>query len=544
VILDEADTMLNVGFEEDVETVLQTVPAERQTMLFSATVPHWVKKLVKTYLKDPVTVDLIGKGSSGKMADTITALAVQVNEASRRSVLVDLLTVYGEGGKAIVFTQTKRDCDEVAATVALHLPCEPMHGDMAQKERERVMAGFRAGRVSVLVATDVAARGLDIPAVDLVVHYEMPRDPETFLHRSGRTGRAGRKGTAIAMFTRNEMGYLKRVLRDTETGGVELINPPGPKAIMEAAAKQVMYRLDGVDDEVKAFFTPVAKLILEQRDPVSALEAALSALSGIKTLPGQRSLLTAAEGYTTLQLMSAPGRIAKPGNVSAIVARLLGNDAAAEVGRIRMLTDEATGQEGAAFDVPKELVKALMAEIEELEKRGVTLTAPSSLPAEESLYGRDGKVAGGGRDGGDDGFFERRRMGGGRGGRGGGRGGGGRGGGGGGRFERSGGGGGGGYRGGGGGRESYGGGGGGGGSRFGGSRDSYGGGGGGGGRDRFERSSSRGGGGGDRFGGGGRRDRDGGGGGGGSSRGWDFDGGADGGSSGGGAKKTFDRDSW
>ena len=194
VILDEADQMLNVGFEKDVETILENVPAARQTMLFSATMPKWVKKLVKSYLRDPVTVDAVGEGQSGKMADSITALAVQVTDESRRRVLVDVLTVYGEGGKAIVFTQTKREADEVSAAVAAHLPCEALHGDLSQKDREKVLAAFRAGKVSILVATDVAARGLDIPEVDLVVHYELPQDPEGFLHRSGERKSGGGVG--------------------------------------------------------------------------------------------------------------------------------------------------------------------------------------------------------------------------------------------------------------------------------------------------------------------------------------------------------------
>lgn len=434
VVLDEADQMLNVGFEQDVETILENVPAQRHTMLFSATVPKWVRKLVKQHLNNPVDIDLVGEGQSGKMADSITAMAVQVTDNSRRSILVDVLTVYRDGGKAIVFTQTKRDADEVAAAVALHMPCEPLHGDMAQQERERVLAGFRAGRTSVLVATDVAARGLDIPDVDLVVHYELPRDPEAFLHRSGRTGRAGRSGTAIAMYTSREIGYFKRILRETETSNVTVIQAPNPRQVVEAAAKEVMYRLDDVDEEVRSYFAPVASTVLASKDPHDALVAALAALSGIKSIPEPRSLLTMQEGYVTLQMMSAPGRIVKPGNVAAIVSRLLGSsDKAGQVGRIRMLGDDASRQSGAAFDVPKSLADEILAETEELEKRGVSLTVPAALPPEEGLYdpaprGRGGRSRDDDRD-----FFEQRRRGSGGGGRGGG--GGGRGGGGGGRFR-------------------------------------------------------------------------------------------------------------
>lgn len=515
--------MLNVGFEQDVETILNNVPEKRQTMLFSATVPKWVRKLVKQYLNEPVTIDLVGEGQSGKMADSITAMAVQVTDAARRSVLVDVLTVYADGGKAIVFTQTKRDADEVAAAVALHMPCEPLHGDMAQAERDRVMASFRAGRTLVLVATDVAARGLDIPAVDLVVHYELPRDPEAFLHRSGRTGRAGRAGTAIAMYTGREIGYFKRILRETETTDVTVITPPTPMQVVEAAAKQVMYRLDGVDDEVRAFFAPVARTVLSSKDPQEALEVALAALSGIKEIPEPRSLLTMQEGYITLQMMSAPGRIAKPGNVSAIVARLTGsNEAASQVGKIRLMGGQ--DEQGAAFDVPKALAKEILSKADELESRGVKVFAPLTLPAEEGLY--DGR--GRGRDGDDD-FFERRRRGGGGGGRGGGRGGGG------GRFSRD-------RYGGGGGSRSYGdrgdrgdryggggyGGGGSGGRRFGGDRKF---------EDRGDRKFE------DRGDRSERKFEDRGDRGSGGMRGWDFDGESRGGSGGRGGK-VFNRDSW
>ncbi len=378
VVLDEADQMLNVGFEQDVEDILKFVPEERQTMMFSATIPRWVKGLISQYLEDPVNIDNIGEGQTGKLNENITAYGVQVTSASRRSILVDLITVHADGGKAIVFTQTKRDCDEVAAAVALHLPCEPLHGDMAQAERERVLASFRAGRTNVLVATDVAARGLDIPEVDLVVHYELPRESESFLHRSGRTGRAGRSGTTIAMYSRNEIGTFKRILRETKTKGVTTITPPTPQQVVEAAAKQVMYRLDNVEQEVRSYFSPVAKMVLASRDPQEALEVALAALSGITAIPEPRSLLTLQEGFTTLQMMSERGRITRIGHIPAIVTKLLDSrDKGSSVGRIQLLDDEKSGTQGAAFDVPKALAEEIIANKDELESKGVTLTIPT-----------------------------------------------------------------------------------------------------------------------------------------------------------------------
>ncbi|KAI8102875.1 hypothetical protein M9434_005667 [Picochlorum sp. BPE23] len=413
VVLDEADQMLNVGFEQDVEDILKNVPEERQTMMFSATIPHWVKNLIKTYLKDPVNIDSIGSGQSGKLAETITAYSIQVTSASRRSILVDLITVHADGGKTIVFTQTKREADEVAAAVALHIPCEPLHGDMAQNERERVLASFRAGRTSVLVATDVAARGLDIPDVDLVVHYELPRESESFLHRSGRTGRAGRSGTAIAMYTRNEYGLFRRIMRETKAN-ISPVPPPTPEQVVEAAAKQVMYRLDNVEKDVRAYFAPVAKMVLASRDPQEALEVALAALSGINAIPEPRSLLTLQEGFTTLQIMSAPGRITRIGHIPAIVTKLLDSrDKGSHVGRIMLINDEKTGMQGGAFDVPKALAEEILAKEEELSSKGVILSVPKSLPEEnmrneDRRGGRDGYDRRGGSRGGSRGRRDRR----------------------------------------------------------------------------------------------------------------------------------------
>jgi ATP-dependent RNA helicase DDX21 len=369
-------------------------------------------------------VDTVGgKASMGKLAETITAFAVQVTHESRRSILVDLLTVYAEGGRAIVFTKTKREADEVAAGVASHLPCEALHGDMGQKERERALAALKEGRTTVLVATDVAARGLDIPAVDLVVHYDLPQDSESFLHRSGRTGRAGRTGTAIAMLSRNDLYQFRRIIRETKTESVKMIPPPSPQEVMSAAAKQVMGRLDQLDKDVVSFFSPVAKQVLASKDPQVALEAALAALSGIVTVPQRRSLLTMEEGMTTLQLMTKPGRIERPGAVAAIVSRLLSDpDKASHIGRIRMV--EADGLQGAVFDVPNDLAKEIMQSTEELTKRDVTLTMPTVLPnSGDELYGPEparGDGYGRGREGGgyrggrrDGGYGGGRREGGG-----------------------------------------------------------------------------------------------------------------------------------
>lgn len=213
-VLDEADQMLNVGFADDVETILEYLPRERQTMMFSATMPSWIVKLTHKYLKTPVTIDLVGD-SDQKLADGITLYSISSEMRERPSLIGPLITEHANGGKCIVFTQTKRDADRLAYALQNSFRCEALHGDISQNQRERTLSGFRDGRFNVLVATDVAARGLDVPNVDLIIHYELPNSSEIFVHRSGRTGRAGKKGSAILMYSsqqwRDVKGYEREV---------------------------------------------------------------------------------------------------------------------------------------------------------------------------------------------------------------------------------------------------------------------------------------------------------------------------------------------
>ncbi|EIE18444.1 DEAD-domain-containing protein [Coccomyxa subellipsoidea C-169] len=409
VILDEADMMLSMGFSEDVEIILDSVPAERQTMLFSATMPSWVKNITRKHLKNPALVDLVGDAQSGKMPDAIKTMAVHVTQEARRSILVDLITVHALGGKCIVFTQTKREADEVAASLSLVHPCEALHGDISQAQREQVLKNFRNGKFTALVATDVAARGLDIPDVDLVVHYDLPRDTEAFLHRSGRTGRAGKTGSTIAVVLPRDRSYFRRMCAEIKLKDVEYISSPSPSAVMEASAKQVLRRLDNVDEKVIEFFAPAAKLVLERGDKHDAMCRALAALSGLIEVPKPRSLITQEVGLVTMRVMSRPGRITLPGHVMTIVRNVIGADGVTGLGRVRLLQDDRAGMEGAAFDVPQEIADKMMENVEELTKRGFELDMPISLPEEPF---RGGGGGGGGRGGGRGGYGGARNQGG------------------------------------------------------------------------------------------------------------------------------------
>ena len=243
--------MLDMGFSDDVEDVLSYMgEGERQTMLFSATMPPWVRQLADRHTRDAVRIDLIGD-SKEKAASTISFKALAVPErrfarAAKKAVLLNLITTYSDAN-TIIFVNTKSEADELSNHLGTVVSCEALHGDIAQQQREVALEGFRNGRFRVLLATDVAARGLDLPDVNLVVHYDSPNDVESFLHRSGRTGRAGKEGVCIYMYERSGQGRreLQRIVREA---GVkfEEIAAPRPEDVAVAASGAAMQRIEGV----------------------------------------------------------------------------------------------------------------------------------------------------------------------------------------------------------------------------------------------------------------------------------------------------------
>ncbi|XP_059652179.1 DEAD-box ATP-dependent RNA helicase 3, chloroplastic [Cornus florida] len=357
LVIDEADQMLAVGFEEDVEVILEKLPSERQSMLFSATMPAWVKKLARKYLDNPLTIDLVGDQDE-KLAEGIKLFAIPTTATSKRSILSDLVTVYAKGGKTIIFTQTKRDADEVSMALTSSIASEALHGDISQHQRERTLNGFRQGKFTVLVATDVASRGLDIPNVDLIIHYELPNDPETFVHRSGRTGRAGKEGSAVLMFTNSQRRTVKSLERDVGCK-FEFISPPSVEEVLESSAEQVVATLGGVHPESVKFFTPTAQKLIDERG-TGALAAALAQLSGFSRPPSSRSLINHEQGWVTLQLTRDPGYIRGFLSARSVTGFLsdIYSAAADEVGKIHIIADERV--QGAVFDLPEEIAKELL----------------------------------------------------------------------------------------------------------------------------------------------------------------------------------------
>ncbi len=368
VVLDEADEMLSMGFQDQVEKILESAPANRQTMLFSATMPRWVERLAAKHQKNAAKIDLIADLSHSQ-ATTVEHHSLKIQPVQRTRVLADMLTVLAPE-RTIIFTRTKRDCDELALEL-IHrgFEAEAIHGDLAQSQRERVLDGFRAGRSRVLVATDVAARGIDIPDVELVVQHHFPHDSESYVHRSGRTGRAGRSGKAIVLYTQREERELRNLERVT---GVRFssLSIPNPEEVRSAAARHAANELNRIPVEVLAPFQKEADRLLEEHG-AEALARALAVIAGVTTYtaPKKVSLLTGEEGLTTLELrgqrLSIPRAVAMISKGANISSKILG--------KMQMFGD------GIYVDVPNELMPKLIA-LSPLED--VTIEAATELRGE------------------------------------------------------------------------------------------------------------------------------------------------------------------
>jgi ATP-dependent RNA helicase DeaD len=208
LVLDEADEMLNMGFKEDIDTILSDTPKDKNTWLFSATMPREIKRISETYMHSPREVR-IDPGQSTNA--NITHLYALIKRSDKTTGLKRLLDVHTDFN-GIIFTRTKREAQQLAGDLAdAGYPAEALHGDMSQDQRETVMKRFKNGALSMLVATDVAARGIDVNDLTHVIHYHLPDDAEYYTHRSGRTARAGKMGISLALAEHADIGKLRRL---------------------------------------------------------------------------------------------------------------------------------------------------------------------------------------------------------------------------------------------------------------------------------------------------------------------------------------------
>lgn len=351
VVLDEVDQMLDMGFADQVEEILcvaykKDSEDNPQTLLFSATCPHWVYNVAKKYMKSTYEqVDLIGKKTQ-KTAITVEHLAIKCHWTQRAAVIGDVIRVYsGYQGRTIIFCETKKEAQELSQNAAVRQDAQSLHGDIPQKQREITLKGFRNGDFGVLVATNVAARGLDIPEVDLVVQSCPPKDVESYIHRSGRTGRAGRTGICICFYQHKEEYQLTLV---EQKAGIKFkrIGVPSPTEIIKASSKDAIRLLDSVPPTAIGHFKQSAEKLIEEKGAVEALAAALAHISGATSVD-QRSLINSDAGFVTMILRCS---IEMP-NISYAWKELkeqLGEDIDSKVKGMVFLK----GKQGVCFDIP------------------------------------------------------------------------------------------------------------------------------------------------------------------------------------------------
>ncbi|XP_038599789.1 ATP-dependent RNA helicase DDX50-like [Tachyglossus aculeatus] len=390
VVLDEVDQMLDMGFAEDVESIISGAYNREsednpQTLLFSATCPQWVYKVAKKYMKAKYEqVDLIGRLTQ-KTATTVEHLAIQCRGNHRAAVIGDVIQVYsGNQGRAIVFCETKKDASEMALNSNIKQEAQALHGDIAQAQREITLKGFRNGVFKVLVATNVAARGLDIPEVDLVIQSSPPQDVESYIHRSGRTGRAGRTGICICFFQPKERGQLRYV---EQKSGITFkhVDIPSVVDVIQASSKDAISSLASVPEEALEKFRSYAKTLIEEKGAVEALAAALAHIAGASSFQ-QRSLISSDKGFVTMALECSE-ELKHPNAAQTELRAKLPADLAAQVTRMCLLK----GKKGVCFDVPSAQAEQIKAEWKDSAKWKLSL--PQKLPELERDYNDGGRAS-------------------------------------------------------------------------------------------------------------------------------------------------------
>lgn len=275
VVLDEADEMLDMGFIEDITAILAMAPTERQTLLFSATIPKEIEALAQNFMQSPVTIRVT---PAEIIVPGILQEYIEVAERRKFDVLCNLLDVHCPQA-AIVFARTKKRVDEVTTALATRgYSAEAIHGDLPQSQRDAVMGRFRHGSLKILVATDVAARGLDIDHVTHVYNFDIPQDAESYVHRIGRTGRVGRSGTATTFITRGQIRSLRTI--ESRTRG-QIRQQPAPTlqdAIkgQQKLAKEQLIKALGTDHQS---YRRMADQLLQDYDAVDLVAAALRLLT-------------------------------------------------------------------------------------------------------------------------------------------------------------------------------------------------------------------------------------------------------------------------
>lgn len=395
VILDEADEMLSMGFREDIETILTQAPENRQTILFSATMPKEIMNLIDNYQKDPVLVEI---NKSQVALNSIEQFYYDI-PTGRKNDALGLLLHYYAPSRSMVFCNTKKMVDDLTGWLLDHgFKAEGLHGDMKQSQRTVVMDAFKAGRTSILVATDVAARGIDVDDINCVFNYDIPQNAEYYVHRIGRTGRAGKSGSAYTLCCgRNQLRQMEQILRFAKAQAT-LAPVPMPDEILqkrrEEGAQKLRTFLTGKIDF--PYLDMVLSLMHTEDEQVPTFSAEQIAAAALELLYGaQQSDLPDATGLNREKKRRSPkdyvkfiidagynARMVPNFIVGAIAERtgLSGRD----IGKIEIFEDNTT------VEIPQEQAEEVLSSMQDCRINGKKVRI-SVLPTEKRRKGADQK---------------------------------------------------------------------------------------------------------------------------------------------------------
>ena len=299
-VLDEADEMCNMGFVDDVRSILERANTDRRTMLFSATMPEEIRRIATEFMREHELVRVASKEEK----TAIRQIFHTIPEPERFEALCRVIDAEPEF-YGLVFCRTKADCDRAAAKLAERgYPAEPIHGDLSQARREEILGRFRSRRATILVATDVAARGIDVPDLTHVVNFALPQDPETYTHRIGRTGRAGKEGVAVTLIASHEYRRLMFIARSI---GVYMEKARLPKIedVIVAKREQLFTQLEATLEEGgHESYTQLAAKLIDGREAVDVVAALLRAHHGATLEP---------QSYREIREISGPASNNRPG---------------------------------------------------------------------------------------------------------------------------------------------------------------------------------------------------------------------------------------
>lgn len=400
VILDEADEMLNMGFKEDIEEILSSMPAENEhhTILFSATWPTDILKITEQFQKDPVRVEI---KSSQRTIDTVEQLYYDVPRGKKANALRVLLNHY-DPDLCMIFCNTKKMVDDLCTELNSHdIKALSLHGDMKQEFRTRVMNQFRNGGATILIATDVAARGIDVDDIDLVVNFDLPQDNEYYIHRVGRTGRAGKKGLAITLVSGGKQrAGIKDIIRYTKTNIIRHSLPTSQQMIEANRNAFVLKVKTACDEGITEESMEIANELIAEGIAMENIISALISMNyknEIIDIEAEEDVKRYASDFDAITLKFNIGRNAgvQPGNIVAAIIEESSVSGKA-IGRIDVRKDFTL------VDIAADKVDVVLSKMQRSHIRGAEVMVEiDSAPKRKSSGGRsrgnDRKSFGGSR---------------------------------------------------------------------------------------------------------------------------------------------------